>query len=51
MKNFIFLFSVFFSAQLFAQNSPQQMHLNDKAYLEYQGVNVMLAWDFYPKGR
>lgn len=26
------------------------MHLNDKEYLEYQGVNVMLAWDFYPEG-
>ena len=26
------------------------MHLNDKNYLEYQGVNVMLAQDFYPEG-
>ncbi|MEP6467094.1 MAG: hypothetical protein ABJB05_12365, partial [Parafilimonas sp.] len=28
----------------------QQMHLNDKEYLQYQGVDVMLAWDFYPEG-
>ena len=26
------------------------MHLNDKEYLEYQGVNIMLAHDFYPEG-
>jgi hypothetical protein len=50
MKIFIFLFPVFFSAQLFAQSSIQQMHVNNKEYLEYQGVNVMLAWDFYPEG-
>jgi hypothetical protein len=30
--------------------SKAQMHLNDKNYLEYQGVNVMLAQDFYPEG-
>ena len=40
----VFLFSFF---QLHAQ---QQMHLNDKNYLEYQGVNVMLAQDFYSEG-
>ena len=27
-----------------------QMHLNNREYLEYQGVNVMLAHDFYPEG-
>ena len=26
------------------------MHLNNLEYLEYQGVNVMLAHDFYPEG-
>jgi len=26
------------------------MKLNDLEYLEYQGVNVMLAHDFYPEG-
>ncbi len=31
-------------------NAQQQMHLNDKNYLEYEGVNVMLAQDFYPEG-
>src|SRR5579864_8929233 len=30
--------------------TAQQMHLNDKNYLEYEGVNVMLAHDFYPEG-
>ena len=30
--------------------SKQQMHLNDKEYLQYEGVNVMLAYDFYPEG-
>lgn len=27
-----------------------QMHLNSREYLEYEGVNVMLAHDFYPEG-
>ncbi len=31
-------------------NAQKQMHLNDKGYLEYRGVNVMLAQDFYPEG-
>lgn len=41
---------------LFCASTPRsygqskQMHLNDKEYLEYQGVNVMLAHDFYPEG-
>ena len=26
------------------------MHLNKEEYLENQGVNVMLAHDFYPEG-
>src|SRR6185312_4602863 len=26
------------------------MELNNQEYLEYQGVNVMLAHDFYPEG-
>src|SRR5579864_1332623 len=26
------------------------MYINDLEYLEYQGVNVMLAHDFYPEG-
>jgi endoglucanase len=50
MKKIVTLFFLFISVQLFAQTSKQQMHLNDKEYLEYQGVNVMLAWDFYPEG-
>lgn len=41
---FVFLIA---AVQLDAQ---QQMHLNDKNYLEYEGVNVMLAQDFYPEG-
>ncbi|MEO8854755.1 MAG: hypothetical protein ABI359_13315, partial [Ginsengibacter sp.] len=50
MKNCILLSLLFISTQLLAQTSKQPMHLNDKEYLEYQGVNVMLAWDFYPEG-
>ncbi|MEO6838605.1 MAG: hypothetical protein ABI261_08245 [Ginsengibacter sp.] len=50
MKNCILLSLLFISTQLLAQTSQQQMHLNDKEYLEYQGVNVMLAWDFYSEG-
>ena len=30
--------------------AQQGMHLNDRDYLENGGVNVMLAWDFYPEG-
>src|SRR3954467_15950033 len=26
-----------------------QMHLNGREYLSYEGVNVMLAHDFYPE--
>ena len=32
------------------QSQAQKMHLNNLEYLEYQGVNVMLAHDFYPEG-
>ncbi|MBS1668660.1 MAG: glycoside hydrolase family 9 protein [Bacteroidetes bacterium] len=39
---------LFLNGRLFAQG--QQMHLNKLEYLEYQGVNVMLAHDFYPEG-
>ncbi|MFI5186919.1 MAG: glycoside hydrolase family 9 protein [Chitinophagales bacterium] len=30
--------------------SKQQMHLNDKEYLQYEGIDVTLAHDFYPEG-
>ncbi len=33
-----------------AKATPNAMVLNDLEYLEYQGVNVMLAHDFYPEG-
>ncbi len=39
---------ILISIQLQAQS--QKMHLNNLEYLEYQGVNVMLAHDFYPEG-
>ena len=48
MKKYLLAITIFLSAHLNAQQ--KQMHLNDKEYLEYQGVNVMLAWDFYPEG-
>lgn len=46
-----FLLACFvFSASLQAQvKKPSSMKLNDLEYLEYQGVNVMLAHDFYPE--
>jgi hypothetical protein len=45
----VFILTVF-SAGAFAQKTkPQGMHLNNLEYLEYQGVNVMLAHDFYPE--
>ena len=50
MKNCILLSFLFISTQLLAQTAKEPMHLNNKEYLEYQGVNVMLAWDFYPEG-
>lgn len=36
----------------YAQKSvkPTGMYLNQQEYLQYQGVNVMLAQDFYPEG-
>jgi len=47
-KTFLFLLLLAF-LQSNAQ-STQQMHLNSQEYLEYQGVDVMLAHDFYPEG-
>src|SRR5450755_2950381 len=37
---------------VFAQHQQKAaaMVLNKQEYLEYQGVNVMLAHDFYPEG-
>lgn len=47
MKKYLAIILLLFA---FRSQSQQQMHLNDKNYLEYQGVNVMLAQDFYPEG-
>ena len=47
MKKLLFAFLLFSTLH---SNAQQQMHLNDKNYLEYKGVNVMLAQDFYPEG-
>ena len=33
-----------------AQDKSKEFIINDLEYLEYQGVNVMLAHDFYPEG-
>ena len=35
---------------VFAQQTAKGIRLNKQQYLEYQGVNVMLAYDFYPEG-
>jgi endoglucanase len=55
--NSLKLFTLFVAAwflQLvtgFAQTAkPSGMYLNKQGYLQYQGVNVMLAQDFYPEG-
>jgi endoglucanase len=47
-----FSFCLLMTGPLFAQqNKPATaMVLNQQGYLEYQGVNVMLAQDFYPEG-
>ncbi len=53
-KLFVLLAASFFlqcatsSAQQTAK--PKGMYLNKQGYLQYQGVNVMLAQDFYPEG-
>src|SRR3954470_24614495 len=48
----IFFLSLLFVSVLHAQSvkSSASMKLNDLEYLEYEGVNVMLAHDFYPEG-
>ena len=48
----IFLTGLFFFPVVHGQSARQtaSMKLNDLEYLEYQGVNVMLAHDFYPEG-
>ncbi|HEV8504752.1 MAG TPA: hypothetical protein VGQ53_05110 [Chitinophagaceae bacterium] len=47
MKKYLVIVLLLFG---FRSQSQNQMHLNDKNYLEYQGVNVMLAQDFYAEG-
>ena len=46
-KPCLLIFIAFLQLQITAQ---QQMHLNSQDYLQYQGVNIMLAQDFYPEG-
>ncbi len=43
----ILFFMPFLEAQVGPR--PAAMHLNEQEYLEYQGVNVMLAQDYYPE--
>ena len=53
MNKIIWVSLLFFSLQTFSQSgkpTQKQMHLNNLEYLEYEGVNVMLAHDFYPEG-
>jgi len=44
--------AVSINTAVYAQNTKKStgMILNSQEYLEYQGVNVMLAHDFYPEG-
>ncbi|RFS26368.1 glycoside hydrolase [Chitinophaga silvatica] len=48
--NVKYLYLLTFLMLITAVAAAQQMKLNSKEYLEYQGVNVMLAHDFYPEG-
>jgi endoglucanase len=52
MKSFliILLFAVASTANAQQPADVPGMHLNKEEYLENQGVNVMLAHDFYPEG-
>ncbi len=49
---FQILFLIIYGETGFTQKSADSsvMHLNQLEYLENQGVNVMLAHDFYPEG-
>ncbi|MEO6547428.1 MAG: glycoside hydrolase family 9 protein [Ferruginibacter sp.] len=47
--NLLFIFCVF-GTQAQKQRPAAAMVLNKLEYLEYKGVNVMLAHDFYPEG-
>lgn len=52
MKRSSFVFLFLFHAlaiSVIAQTKNRGMYLNDLQYLEHQGVNVMLALDFYPE--
>jgi len=49
MYKFCFVILTFATFNLQAQ-TKKQMHLNEKEYLQYEGVDVMLAYDFYPEG-
>src|ERR1017187_8373836 len=48
----IIIFKLSFTALVQGQSTknPAFMKLNNPEYLEYQGVNVMLAQDYYPEG-
>ncbi|HEY4967910.1 MAG TPA: hypothetical protein VII28_16000, partial [Puia sp.] len=52
MKFFLTLLFIVLTHSLSAQQTAEVpgMHLNPDEYLENQGVNVMLAHDFYPEG-
>jgi endoglucanase len=47
---FCFSICIFSPAKAQKKNSSASMKLNSLEYLEYQGVNVMLAQDYYPEG-
>jgi len=50
-KSILLLFCLICAGRFaIAQSKPEVMKLNKQEYLEYQGVNVMLAHDFYPEG-
>ena len=49
MHKFCFVILILIAFQARGQ-TKKQMHLNEKEYLQYEGVDVMLAYDFYPEG-
>lgn len=46
---FLYLLFVNINSTIGQSVKPAAMQLNSQEYLEYQGVNVMLAHDFYPE--
>lgn len=49
MKYFLYIFCIGLSISSLGQSNPTIFKINKQEYLERNGVNVMLAHDFYPE--